>query len=111
MCTQSTKPHPRHFWVDRGVTQGDIPSPTIINMVVDSIVRYWTAEVLQDQNAAIDGGPGWLEISALFYADDGLLTSHEAQKLQLSTDFLVELFHRVNLKATIKKFKDNGMLT
>jgi hypothetical protein len=105
MVVQQGEYHSRHFSVDRGITQGDIPSPTIVNMVVDSIVRYWTAEVLQDQYPAINGDPGWLEILALFYADDGLLTSQEAQKVQLSTDFLVEMFCKVNLEANIKKLK------
>jgi hypothetical protein len=46
--------------VVRGVTQGEIPSPIIFNMIVDTIVRYWVSEVLEDEDAAIDGGAGWL---------------------------------------------------
>ena len=26
---------------ERGVTEGDPPSPTILNVVVDAVVRYW----------------------------------------------------------------------
>jgi hypothetical protein len=59
--------------------QGHIPSPEKYN-VVNAIVRYWMANALDDQYAAIDGGTGWLEIAAAFYADDdGILTSHEGQ--------------------------------
>jgi hypothetical protein len=69
------------------VTQGDIPSPEIFNVVIDAIVRYWRANILDDQSVAIDGGTGWLEIAAAFYADDGILTSNEGQSLQKSFDF------------------------
>jgi exonuclease III len=100
--------HSGAFPVGRGVTQGDIPSPIIFNMIVDTIVRYWVSEVLEDEDAAIDGGAGWLEISALFYADDGFLSSHNADKLQKSSDFLVELFHRMNLDAN--KIKTKSMV-
>jgi hypothetical protein len=33
--------HSRAFSADRGVKQGDIPSPTIFNIIVDAIVREW----------------------------------------------------------------------
>jgi hypothetical protein len=100
--------HSGAFPVGRGVTQGEIPSPIIFNMIVDTIVRYWVSEVLEDEDAAIDGGAGWLEISALFYADDGFLSSHNADKLQKSSDLLVELFHRMNLDAN--KIKTKSMV-
>ena len=29
------------FQVARGVTQGDLLSPTIFNVVVDAVVRHW----------------------------------------------------------------------
>jgi hypothetical protein len=75
------------FNIGRGVTQGDIPSPDIFNVVIDDIVRYWMANTLDYQCAAIDGGTGWLEIAAAFYADDGIITSHEGQSLERSFDF------------------------
>jgi hypothetical protein len=95
------------FPVGRSVTQGDIPSPTIFNMIVDTVVRYWVSEILEDEDTAIDGGAGWLEISALFYADDGFLSSHNADKLQKSNNFLVELVHRMKLYP--KKIKTKSM--
>jgi hypothetical protein len=33
--------HSSPFSVCRGVTQGDVISPTIFNIVVDAVVRYW----------------------------------------------------------------------
>jgi hypothetical protein len=96
--------HSGYFPVDRGVTQGKIPSPINFNMIVDAIVRYWVLEVLEDEDAYIDGGAGWLEILALFYAD-GFLSSHNADKLQKSSYFLVELFHRMNIDVNKMKTK------
>jgi hypothetical protein len=61
----------------RGVIQGDIASPETFNIVVDAVLRYWILEVSGDEKAAIQGGQGWLDVSSFFYADDGILTSHE----------------------------------
>jgi hypothetical protein len=95
--------HSNPFSVDRGVTQGDTPSPTIFNMVVDKIVRYWTAQLLEDTEAEIGGGSGWTKIASIFYADDGAITSHDADLTQQSINLLVNLFQRMNLGAnTIK---------
>jgi hypothetical protein len=33
--------HSRAFSADRGVTQGDIPSQKIFNIVLDAIIREW----------------------------------------------------------------------
>jgi retron-type reverse transcriptase len=73
-----TMHHRGEFHVARGVTQGDIPSPHIFNIVVDAVLRYWISEIL---------GQGWLDVSSVFYADDGILTSHEDEVLQGSSDF------------------------
>jgi hypothetical protein len=84
------------FSVERGVTQGDIPSPTIFDIVVDAVIRCWTVEALEDKDA---------QISSIFYADDGVLTSNDAISLQTSSDHLLSLFRRVNLEANMKKSK------
>jgi hypothetical protein len=91
--------HRLPFEVNRGVTQGDIPSPTIFNVVFNAIVRACKAEVTagnlsSEQWRAID------EITVKFYADDGVLASTIAPELQDSLNYLVELFERVNLKPT-----------
>jgi hypothetical protein len=83
--------HSSPFEVNRGVTQGDIPSPTIFNVVCNAIVRKWKAEVtagnlLCVRSRAIE------EIAYKFYADDGVLASTIALELQYSLNYLVELF-------------------
>jgi len=47
------------------VRQGDIVSPFIFNIMVDAVVRHWEY-VHQPQGS---------EEMAMFYADDGLITS------------------------------------
>jgi hypothetical protein len=95
--------HSSPFEVNRGVTQGDIPSPTILNVVWDAVVRAWKAEVtagnlLSVRSRAIE------EIAAKFYADDGVLASTTAPELQ-DRNYLVELFERVNIKTNTSKTK------
>jgi hypothetical protein len=72
-------------------------------MVVDAIVRCWAAEVLEQEDAAIDGGQDeWVKVAPMCYADDGVLTSHDARLSQTSSDCLVHLFSRVGLNTNIK---------
>jgi hypothetical protein len=84
------------FSVECGVTQGDIPSPKIFNIVVDAVIRCWTVEALEDKD---------VQTSSIFYVDDGVLTSNDAISLQKSSDHLLSLFRRVNLEANTKKSK------
>ena len=44
------------FQVERGVIQGDPLSPTIFNLVVDTVVRHWVTGVIADAGA--QGGLG-----------------------------------------------------
>jgi hypothetical protein len=43
------------FKAERNVTQGGIPSPTILNIIVDCAVRAWTWETSNNELATIDG--------------------------------------------------------
>ena len=38
--------HGKAFWTSHGVTQGDIISPTIFNIVGDAVVCYWLSQVV-----------------------------------------------------------------
>jgi hypothetical protein len=67
--------HSEPFYIGRGVTQGDISSPTIFNMVVDAIIKCWASEVLEQEDAAIDGSQDeWLKVAPILYADYRVLT-------------------------------------
>jgi hypothetical protein len=48
-------------------------------MVVDAILRCWAVEVLEQEDVAIVGQDEWLKVAPIFYADDGVLTSHDAR--------------------------------
>jgi hypothetical protein len=85
------------FQSERGTTQGDIVSPTIFNIVVDAVVRAWHHEM------DIQGFSN--HVRAIFYADDGLLYSTDADKLQQATELMVDLFERMGLQANPDKTK------
>jgi hypothetical protein len=85
--------HSSDFSADRGVTQGDIPSPTIFNIVCDAIIRAWKVGVTYGHIKSYGvGGATQEEIAAMLYADDGLLASNQPDILQDRTDYLVDLF-------------------
>jgi hypothetical protein len=96
--------HSSPFEVNIGVTQGDIPSPTIFNVVCDALVRAWKAEVTAG-NLSSERSRAIEEIVSKLYADDGVLTSTTDPELQDSLHYLVELFERVNLKTNTSKTK------
>ena len=59
------------------MTQGDPLSPTIFNVVVDAVVRHWV-EVMVEREGGQDGNrKEGQHQRALFYADDGMVTSSE----------------------------------
>ena len=72
------------FDATRGVTQGDIISPTIFNIIADAVIRCWLATVSEDDTDASDGlGHNITARAALFYADDGLVASPDPEWLQI----------------------------
>ena len=103
--------HGDPFGVTRGVTQGDIISPTIFNVIADAVIRYWLHTVSDIETEAITGvGENITERAALFYADDGLLASPDKEWLQQSFPVLVDLFARVGLRTNTDKTKVMVML-
>jgi len=92
------------FDADRGVTQGDIPSPTEFNIICDAIIRAWLNVVCDDGAVAVSGfGTHVSEKGVFFYADDGLLGSRDAEWLQQALDVLVDLFMRLGLYTNTTK--------
>ena len=69
-------------------------SPTLFNVLVDTVVRKWLADVMDDITAVIAG----LQsddigcMSSLFYADDGAIGSKDHEWLQNATQHLCNLF-------------------
>ena len=80
---------------DRGVKQGDIPSPTFFNLVIDAILHA------EEESRAQDEAPAVLDTS--FYADDGRIGSYDAKAVQRSLDVFTDLFSRMGLKMNAGK--------
>ena len=59
------------------MTQGDPLSPTIFNVVVDAVVRYWVTGNIADAEERGDLGKEGRHQAALLYADDGMVVSSD----------------------------------
>jgi Reverse transcriptase (RNA-dependent DNA polymerase) len=81
--------HGPAFIATRGGTQGGLFTPTLFNICVDNVIRYWLSLVVED-NQIISQGFGDTVDSrlALFYADDGLLSTTQTPWLQQALDIL-----------------------
>ena len=76
----------------------------IFNIVVDAIIHYWYQCIsLESFTGHADGSVP--EVSAGFYADDGVLASYDSDQLQSSLDLLVELFEHMGLTTCVPKTK------
>ena len=80
------------FKGERGVTQGDPLSPTIFNVVVDTVVRQWLLLATQEAERRGERGRERRHQAALFYADDGMIASTDPRWLQWAFTILVGLF-------------------
>ena len=81
--------------IDRGVTQGDINSPIVFNVIVDAVLREWKRIRGEEE----------VQTESKFYSDDGLIESTDNVQLQKDADLIIELFKKVDLHANEKKTK------
>jgi hypothetical protein len=93
------------FLATRGFTQGDIVSPTIFNILVDSVIQHWLNLILDNGSEVNSFGHTVWEQLVLFYADDGLLAASNHLWLQMVLSCLCELFERVGLCMNVQKTK------
>ena len=87
----------------RGVTQGYPLSPTIFNVVVDSMMRHWVTVVVEGAEEWGKCGQEGRHNNDLFYADDGMVASLDPQWLQGAFITLIGLFGRVVLRTNSGK--------
>ena len=88
------------FW---GVNQRYPFSPTILNVVVDSVVRHWVSLVVWGAGGQGGWGREVPHRSDLFYAYDGLVVSTDPDWLKGGFDTLTRLFDRVGLQNNVGK--------
>ena len=84
------------------MTQGDPLSPTIFNVVVDAVVRHWVTLAVAEAEKRGGWGREGRHQAALFYADNGMVSSSDRQWLQWAFTQLVRLFERVGLNTNTK---------
>ena len=86
--------HRPDFPDTRGMTQGDLVSPTLLNIVVDNVIRTWLAITVEYHRVAHNGlGEAFGSCLGVLYADDGMVGSRD----------LVGLFQRYGLAAKAAK--------
>ena len=93
------------FHPSRGTTQGDMLSPTLFNIVVDAVVRYWLSVISEGDEETGGFGHGVRNRLALFYADDSLVASTNHEWLQVALPHLSSAFARVGLLTNTDKTK------
>ena len=85
------------------MTQGDPLSPTILNVVVDSVVSHWVMVMVEGTEAQGERGQEGRHQNSLLYADNGMVASLDPQWLQGAFSTLVGLFDRVGLCNNVRK--------
>ena len=103
MVARAGRYYGKGFKGERGVTQGDLLSPTIFNVVVDAVVCHWLLLAMQEAERRGERGRERRHQAALFYADDGMIASSDTRWLQWAFTILVGLFDIVGLKTNQQK--------
>ena len=91
------------FGGERGVTQGDLLSPTISNVVVDAVVRNWVNRVMEEAEARGETGQEGRHQADLFYVGDGMVVSSDPAWIQGAFTDLVGLLESVGLHTNARK--------
>ena len=65
------------FQIFRGATQGEPLYSTIINVVVDAVVRHWVEVMGEGKGGQERNEQDGRHKNSLFYADDGMLASSD----------------------------------
>ena len=66
----------------RGVTQGDPLSPTIFNVVVDTVARHWVTVMVEGSEDRGERGKEGRHQAALFYMEYGMVASSDPRWFQ-----------------------------
>ena len=76
----------------------------LFNIIVDTVVHKWMRSMRENLNDSDGKTANQIEaIFAIFYVDDGYITSRDAEFLQEALDILVKMFKCVGLITNTKK--------
>ena len=81
-------------------------SPTLFNIVIDTLVGHWLPITVEDEAVIHDGL--WYVVGrsmGILYADDGHIGSLEPEWLKGSINVLIGLFCCIRLMANVAKYK------
>ena len=91
------------FNAERGVTQGGPLSSLMFNVCVDTVVREWLYQTLDDDIARDRIGDQVAKILVVCYVNDGLIASRDPVWLQELFDILIGLFEWISLFTNASK--------
>ena len=96
--------HKPAFPATRGATQGGLVSLTFFNVVVENFIRTWMTITVEEQRVNHDR---LVETSGrclgVFYVNDGMVISRDADWLQHAMNILVGLFRWYSLENNVVK--------
>ena len=88
----------------QGTTQGGLVLSTLFNVVVDNVIKTWLAMTVENQRVYHDGlGVTIRRCLGVFYANDCMVVSRDADLLQHAINVMVGLFQRYGLAANVAK--------
>ena len=103
MVARSGRYFGRPFKGYQDVTQGDPLSPTIFNVVVDTVIYHWVTVVTPTEAGTGGLGLTIIDLVEYFYYDNDLVASTQSWRLHMAFDVLTGLFGRVGLRTNSKK--------
>ena len=87
----------------RGVTQVAPLSPTIFNVVVDTVICHLVTVVTPTEVGMVGLGMAIIDLAAYFYANNGPVALTQPEKLHRKFDLLTGLFDLVCVQSNTSK--------
>ena len=94
------------FGTGQGVTQGDLASTMLFNIVVDTVVQAVMTEVCGPKEAHHRMGRTEGERNLVFYADNSRIAGRYSDWVQEELAIPVDMFIRVGLETNLDKTKE-----
>ena len=76
--------------------------PTILNVVVNDVIRQWVTVVVPTEDGAEGPGETIQELVDYFYAYDGVVASTRPERLKRKFSVLKDLYNHVDLHKNLR---------